>query len=225
METYTPRPIEPGQPAPDFDLPLVDADERVTLAEFRGVKPLLLGLFRGLACPFCRRLIATTNQMAPALDAAGVAILAVTATPLEAARLYARYRPSGLPLASDPWFGIHKSYGVPMCEITNDKDSQWPVRINMADTEKVRINPYGELPEPLPPLEAGKIMNKVDDFDEIETDEERAPSGTLALSGFFLIDIDGIVRWRFVEAVDSLSDYGVHPNEADILQAAHSLAA
>ncbi len=225
METYPPRPIAPGQPAPDFDLPLVDADERVTLAGFRGARPLLLGLFRGLACPFCRRLIATTSQMAPALDAAGVAILAVTATPLEAARLYARFRPSGLPLASDPWFGVHKAYGVPMCEITSDKQSQWPVRVNPADAEKVRINPTGELPEPLPPLEAGEIMNRTDGFEEIETDEERAPSGTLVLSGFFLIDIDGIVRWRFVEAVDSLSDYGVHPNEADILRAAHDLAA
>ena len=39
-----------------------------------------------------------------------------------------------------------------------------------------------------------------------------APGGSLALSGYFLIDRGGIVRWRFVEAIASLSDYGQYPN-------------
>ena len=95
----------------------------------------------------------------------------------------------------------------------------------MADAETVRIDPNNELPAPLPPLEAGKIMNERDGFEEIETSEDRAPGGTLALSGFFLMDIDGIVRWRFIEAIDGLKDYGRHPNEAEVLQAARDLAA
>ena len=49
--------------------------------------------------------------------------------------------------------------------------------------------------------------------------------GSLALSGYFLIDRGGIVRWRFVEAIDSLSDYGLYPNADEVLQAAQDLAA
>jgi len=33
------------------------------------------------------------------------------------------------------------------------------------------------------------------------------------------------VRWRFVEAIDSLSDYGQYPNADEMLQAAQNLAA
>jgi hypothetical protein len=108
--------------------------------------------------------------------------------------------------------------------MTTDEASDWPLRINMGDAMKTLINPTGELPEPLPAPQAGDALDKLDRFEEIETNEERAPRGTLALSGFFLIDRGGTVRWSFVEAINSLSDYGQHPSRDEILEAARSLA-
>ena len=56
-------PIQPGDRAPDFVVPSVNDDRTISLADYRGKTPVLLGLFRGLYCPFCRRSMA---QMAAA---------------------------------------------------------------------------------------------------------------------------------------------------------------
>ena len=47
--------LNPGDPAPDFALPAVNRDDQVSLDDYRGRSPVLVGLFRGLHCPFCRR--------------------------------------------------------------------------------------------------------------------------------------------------------------------------
>ncbi len=41
-------PLRPGDPAPHFALPAVNREGQVSLDDFRGRSPLLLGLFRGL---------------------------------------------------------------------------------------------------------------------------------------------------------------------------------
>ena len=41
-----PRPLEPGDPAPDFTLPTVPDEGFVSLADYRGRSPLLLVLLR-----------------------------------------------------------------------------------------------------------------------------------------------------------------------------------
>lgn len=41
-------PAQPGQPAPDFTLPLVQRDAHVSLADYQGRSPILLAIFRGL---------------------------------------------------------------------------------------------------------------------------------------------------------------------------------
>ena len=52
------QPIAPGSPAPGFSLPAVHREGAVSLDSYRGKSPLLLAVFRGLWCPFCRRAIA-----------------------------------------------------------------------------------------------------------------------------------------------------------------------
>ena len=42
------RPLGPGDPAPDFELPALHCEGNVSLADYRGRKPLLLVMLRGL---------------------------------------------------------------------------------------------------------------------------------------------------------------------------------
>lgn len=42
------HPVLPGEPAPDFTLPAANRAGTVSLADYRGQRPLLLALFRGL---------------------------------------------------------------------------------------------------------------------------------------------------------------------------------
>jgi AhpC/TSA family len=87
-------------PAPDFTLTMVETDRPVSLAEYRGKTPLLLGLYRGLYCPFCRRAVATLGLAADRLRPLGIETLAVIGTTLDNARLYYRHR---LPKVEAAW--------------------------------------------------------------------------------------------------------------------------
>jgi peroxiredoxin len=40
--------LHPGDPAPHFALPAVNREGQVSLDDYRGRSPILLGLFRGL---------------------------------------------------------------------------------------------------------------------------------------------------------------------------------
>lgn len=56
MATIESRPpLQPGERAPDFTLPGVEREGTVSLSDYRGKTPLLLAVFRGVYCPFCRR--------------------------------------------------------------------------------------------------------------------------------------------------------------------------
>ena len=134
-------PLRPGDRAPDFALFSVQEGRTVSLADYRGRSALLLGLFTGLYCPFCRRALVQMSDSSEKLKPLGIESLAVVSTDLENARLYFKFRPMRLPLAADPDLSTHRSYGVPRIEITPE------VRQALAE---VRINPTGELPQPLP---------------------------------------------------------------------------
>lgn len=57
--TVQPRqPLQPGERAPDFALSAVEREGTVSLSDYRGRSPVLLAVFRGVYCPFCRRAIA-----------------------------------------------------------------------------------------------------------------------------------------------------------------------
>src|SRR5262249_8639134 len=109
----TTQPITPGMRAPDFSLPAVDREGTVSLASYRGQHPLLLAVFRGLWCPFCRRPSADLGAVTAKLHALGVETLAVVATAVDNARLYFKHRPTKVPLAADPDCTVHRAYGVP----------------------------------------------------------------------------------------------------------------
>ena len=76
--------------------------ETVSLADYRGRSPLFLSLMLGLWCPFCRRALVQLGALEGKLKALGVESLAVVATEPENARLYFKFRPTRLRMASDP---------------------------------------------------------------------------------------------------------------------------
>lgn len=215
--------IQPGQPAPDFDLPLVGEDRRARLADYRGRADLLLVLMRSFECPFCRRNLTALKHTAKALAVEGIETLAVTTTSLDAARLYAKYRAPGLPLASDPALGVHRNYGVPIYRFSKDQPTQWPHQLNIADMPNVILRPSDDVPEAMTIAEAGGRLDADDGVVIEERPGEGPPDDVSPLVSYFMIDRGGIVRWVHVIALDDPRDYAQHPSHADLMAAATTL--
>ena len=131
-------PLQLGEIAPSFVLDAITREGTIAIDDFRGAKPVLVGLYRGLHCPFCRRHIATVSMLTPALNAKGIESLTVVNTPMERARLYLRYHPVvGLLAASDPERASHRAFGLPNMQITED-ESAWPQKASMNDVRSMR---------------------------------------------------------------------------------------
>lgn len=208
----TRTPVRSGEAAPDFTLPAVVEESNVSLADYRGASAVLLGLFRGLHCPFCRRQIANLSAIQETLAGLGVASMAVVNTQRERAALYFRYRPTRLVLLADPDARTHRLYGVP--EVVVDDAFM-----------EVRINPTGELPSPMHPMEANTALNKTDGFVLTAVDEEIFAAHGKQLTGHFLIDRNGIVRWTSVEAQDGVTNVATFPSAAELVAAARAVGA
>jgi len=207
-------PVAPGDPAPDFALPAVDGTATVSLADYRGRSPLFLSLLIGLWCPFCRRHIAQMGTTESKLKAAGVETLGVVATAPENARLYFKFRPTRLRLASDPELTTHRAYGVPR---------PTPTPEFMTALETTQINPEGLLPAALPAIQAVAAIGKLDGYAPNETDQAEMGRQFPQLKGQFLIDREGIVRWANIECAEGISALGKLPTEEEILKAARAL--
>ena len=217
-------PLRPGDPAPHFALPAVNREGQVSLDDYRGRSPLLLALFRGLHCPFCRRQLVQLGTTQEKLKAVGVETVAVVNTPLERARLYFKYRPARVLLAADPDAVTHRALGVPASVIVeNESATSWPQSATMGQLLAVRVNPTGELPAPQNPFAAMEILNKQDGFEPTETDGQIAAAHGTQMGGHFLIDRDGTVRWLQIEASERIGDLGKFPSDEEILRAARAL--
>jgi peroxiredoxin len=216
MTTAMSQPLAPGEPAPYFELPAVADDNTISLSDYRGRSPLFLALMVGLWCPFCRRQLVRIGSFEDKLKALGVESLAVVATAPENARRYFKFRPTRLRLAADPEMSIHRAYRVPKPEPTPDL---------MKALETVRINPTGELPEPLPIAEAGRVLQELDGYVNTSTDQGDIERQWPQLKALFMIDREGIVRWVEIEcAHDGFAGVGKLASEDVILGAARECA-
>lgn len=202
--------LRPGDLAPEFTLPAVAGDGNVSLAQYRGKSAVLLGLFRGLHCPFCRRQIFQLSGMHDTLAGMDITTVAVVNTPRERAQLYFRYHPVRIVLLADPEARTHQAFGVPA--IVPDESFA-----------AARINPTGELPAPMQPMEANTALNARDGFVLTKVDEEVFSTHGGQLGGHFLIDRDGIVRWTAIEGQHGMADLARFPSPGEILTAAGSL--
>ena len=216
MATDARPPVQPGERAPDFVLPTINRDGTVSLADYRGKSPLFLAVFRGLWCPFCRRAITELGSISDKLRATGVETLAVVASDVENSRLYFKLRPSRVPLAADPECATHRAYGIPKVPMTPE---------TMEAMQTTRVNPTGELPAPLPVLEAGAALDRLQNFQPSATDQSEFARQAGQLKGQFLLDRDGVVRWANVEcATEGMAGLGKFPTADVILAAARSVA-
>jgi peroxiredoxin len=204
--------IQPGHHAPDFVVPAVHEDRTISLDDYRGRSPLLLGLFPGLYCPFCRRALAQMATSSDQLKALGIDSLAIVGTQLDNARLYFKFRPTRMPLGADPHLSTHRSYGVP-------RPTPTPELMQMM--EHTHINPTGELPSPLPVPAAAAALAALDGYQKTPTDQREFESTFTQMKGQFLIDREGIVRWSNIECgKEGLSGLGKFPSQDELVSAA-----
>jgi peroxiredoxin len=206
------HPVQPGHPAPDFAVASIRDDRTISLADYRGRAPVLLGLFRGMYCPFCRRAVAQMNAMAEQLQSLGVDSLAIVGSDLDNARLYFKYRPMRMTLAADPQLTTHSSYGLPRPTPTPEM---------MAAVSSLLVNPTGELPAPLPLPAAGAALNAIDGYQFTDADRREHETTFTQMKGQFLIDRDGIVRWSHIEGEkEGIAGMGKVPSRDEVLSAA-----
>jgi len=219
------RPLQPGDAVPEFTLPAANREGDVSMSDLRG-RPFLIGFFRGLHCPFCRRQVVQLAGVQAALRAAGVETLAVINTPLDRARLYFRHRPSPVTLLSDPDCLTHHAFGVPYIAFQSDDSRErpeWPYRASVAEFQAARINPTGELPEPLNPLASNPVLNAIDGFEMQQADHAIFAQHGTQLAGHFLVDAAGIVRWTQIEAREGPNGLCTFPTPAQLVAAAGSV--
>jgi peroxiredoxin len=216
-------PLQPGERAPNVVLDAITREGKIAIDDFRGQKPVLVGLFRGLHCAFCRRHIAALAQLDPALREQGVESLTVVNTPIERARLYLRYHPLPLLAAADPERTSHRAFGLPNLEFT-ENETAWPYKVSMAQASSMRVELPGELPEPMDPIAAAEILDKKDGYEFTEADQQMMATGHGQLVGQFLLDRQGIVRWSFTEVPEGGRQMFAAPTTQELMSAVSQVA-
>jgi len=220
QDNHTERPLQPGDRAPNVVLDAITRQGTVSIDEFRGQRPLLVGLFRGLHCPFCRRQIAAMAGLAGELQERGIDSLTVVNTPIERARLYFRYHPlPNLLAASDPERISHRAFGLPNVQFT-ENETVWPYKVSMSTVKSMKLD-MPDLPEPMEPFAATEYLDRVDGYEFTAQDRQMIAGGEGQLVGEFLLDRDGVVRWCFTEVADNgRSMFGIPPRQEVISAAA-----
>jgi peroxiredoxin len=202
--------VRPGEYAPDFTLPSVMEERSIALADYRNESAVLVGLFRGLHCPFCRRQIFLLSGIEETLRRANIVTLAVLNTERNRAALYFRHNPTHVTLLADRDASTHGLFGVPSV-IADER------------FRALRVNPTGELVTPIHPIEANAVLNAKDNFTMTAVDEAVFAEHAAQLVGHFLIDRAGVVRWSSVECEQGLQTLATFPSTTEILAAARRL--
>lgn len=217
------RTLRPGDRAPNFVLDAINHGGKVAIEDFRGHSAVLVGLFRGLQCPFCRRHIAASAELASSLREKGIDSLTVVNTPIDRARLYFRYHPlPGVIAASDPDSIAHRAFGLPSMQFTEDED-QWPYKASIPSVMAMRLDMPGELPGPMNPIDASAYLNHRDGYEMTPADDRTEERAGGQLVGEFLLDRYGIVRWSFTEVEGGVASMFAIPRADELMSVAAQL--
>jgi hypothetical protein len=84
--------------------------------------------------------------------------------------------------------------------------------------QNTRIDAMGDLPHPLPIMEAARALDERDRFQFTETDTREEHEQGLLDTGQFLLDREGIVRWVNLESArEGLAGLGKFPTDEELL--------
>jgi hypothetical protein len=156
------------------------------------------------------------SATAKKLEAVGVRTLGVMATGPDQARLFFRFRPPRIPVGCDPDLATHRAFGVPNVAVTPEL---WQA-VQVAAANELRHLGQGDLA----PAEAYETFGRLDGYNRTEDDMADFERHRAQLTGQFLIDRDGIVRWMNIEgARDGLAGVDQMPSDDELLAAARAL--
>jgi hypothetical protein len=68
-----------------------------------------------------------------------------------------------------------------------------------------------------------ETLNKQDAFEATEVDQRIAEAHGFQGTGHFLVDVEGIIRWAFIEASEREADICQFPGDDEIIAAAHAI--
>jgi hypothetical protein len=154
------------------------------------------------------------------LLALGVEALAIVGMQPERVRLYYRYRPVGVPLAADPDLAAHRAYGVPQPPLTPDVLRAVASRhVELARELEIATSDQAEIKS---------ILCQRDGFEPVAAElvgrRDWSDRYGGQLTGQFLVDRDGIIRWVNIEgAKDGLAGLERFPTDDEFLEAARTV--
>ena len=217
--------LREGEVAPPFSLPAVSREGTISLDEYGGNTALLMGMLRGVYCPFCRRQIAQLSELAERIRSQGIETLVVISTPIDRARVYFKHYPTTMAIASDPEMTTHRAYGVPRAELT-DGVTVWPKTVNPADLDVVHADhAWRDVNEATSLANAVLLLDRKDGYQRSDADQDEQQVTWNQLCGLVLIDKAGIVRWTNTEARGGITDFGNIASASEIISATHGLVA
>jgi hypothetical protein len=153
------------------------------------------------------------GSIAPKLQEVGIQTVAVIATDPGRAQLYFRYRPARMPVGADPDLTTHRAYGLPNFAITPEAYQV----AQAAATRELRRLHQDVTSDPM------AAFTRYDGYQPTEGDQADFQRHQAQLTGQFLIDRDGIVRYAYVEAARGPEGFGEMASEEDVLAAARGL--
>ena len=155
------------------------------------------------------------GQTAQKLDAMGVKMLGVVATDAERARLYFRFRRPRMPMGADPDLATHRIFGLP--NVGPPPPEAAEVFMRVAARELGLTGPGSP--------EAFAKFARHDGYDVTSADDADSTRHGGQLTGQFLVDREGVVRWANVEcAREGLEGLAKLPSEDEVLAAARALS-
>jgi hypothetical protein len=154
------------------------------------------------------------GSIAQKLQEVDVQTVAVIGTDPARARFYFRYRPSRMPVGADPELATHRAYGLPNFALTPDA-----YEIGQAAAARELRRLHQEVTSD--PLTA---FRRFDGYEATEGDHADFQRHQAQLTGQFLIDRDGTVRYTYIEgARDGVEGFGEMASEEEVLVAARAL--
>ena len=120
-----------------------------------------------------------------------------------------------LATAADPDLLTHRAFGLPSSPIT----PQLLEAVEELSNELAR-----ELGVPVQSGQAYATINGLDGFERVESDSTDFQRAQAQVTGHFLLDRDGVVRWASIEGANAgLAGLPLFPTDEELMAAARAL--